>query len=400
MNKNKEDSMDLEQIIKRLEWLDDERRKDRILIATLEERVNRAEAQVPPVEQQMKELESEVARLSSALARFDPIDAAIAQIRVDYNRAIEAIEKQRADHDREVEKVRRADMESLTKSISDVRKGLEPIPELKVKLQARVEEEYRLGRLIEEVDHKLTESNRGDEEYKRALKLMDDGRRQDSKRLTDIQSEVSAFRKRLDEQRGKVDLASDIVRKLELRLGEIQAAESERRQNQSNFIEKHNLLTVEKERVWKEWQTHFEDITRQAVNLDGQMQSLEATHRAVKRSQEAFDDITQRFERRVNEITEMQRLTEERFRQEWVTFKADDQKRWTNYTLTQEEQQRENNRQFEKMIERLVTLEDSTQEVRDMLQEVLQETHARLQVLRAAFNETAEEFERSFRHNR
>jgi predicted negative regulator of RcsB-dependent stress response len=96
----------------------------------------------------------------------------------------------------------------------------------------------------------------------------------------------------------------------------------------------------------------------------------------------------------------MQRLTEERFRQEWVTFKADDQKRWTNYTLTQEEQQRENTRQFEKMIERLVTLEDSTQEVRDMLQEVLQETHARLQVLRAAFNETAEEFERSFGHNR
>jgi flagellar motor component MotA len=130
------------------------------------------------------------------------------------------------------------------------------------------------------------------------------------------------------------------------------------------------------------------------------MQSLEATHRAVKRSQEAFDDITQRFERRVNEITEMQRLTEERFRQEWVTFKADDQKRWTNYTLTQEEQQRENTRQFEKMIERLVTLEDSTQEVRDMLQEVVQETHARLQVLRAAFNETAEEFERSFGHNR
>ena len=32
-------------------------------------------------------------------------------------------------------------------------------------------------------------------------------------------------------------------------------------------------------------------------------------------------------------------LTEERFRQEWVNFKADDQKRWTNYTLAQEEQQ-------------------------------------------------------------
>jgi chromosome segregation ATPase len=392
--------MDLEQIIKRLDWLDEERRKDKILIATLEERLNRAEAQVPPVAQQVKEVDSELTRLSSSLARFDPIDAAIAQIRVDYNRAIEAIEKQRADHDREVEKVRRADMESLTKSIAEVRKGFEPIPEMKVKIQARIEEEYRLGRLIEELDHKLTESNRGDEEYKRALKLLDEGRRQDSKRLTDIQSEVSAFRKRLDEQRGKVDLAADIVRKLELRLSEIQASESERRQNQANFIEKQNMLTVERERVWKEWQPRFEDITRQALNLDGQMQSLETTHRAVKRSQEAFDEITQRFERRVNEITEMQRLTEERFRQEWVTFKADDQKRWTNYTLTQEEQQRENTRQFEKVIERLVSLEDATQEVRDLLQEIIHDTQTRLQAMRSAFNDTVEEFERSFGHTR
>jgi DNA repair exonuclease SbcCD ATPase subunit len=392
--------MDLEQIIKRLDWLDEERRKDKILIATLEERINRAEAQVPPVAQQVKEVDSELTRLSSSLARFDSIDAAIAQIRVDYSRAIEAVEKQRLDHEREAEKMRRADMESLSKTIADVRKGLDPIPELKVKIQARVEEEYRLGRLIEEVDHKLTESNRGDEEYKRTLKLLDEGRRQDSKRLTDIQSEVSAFRKRLDEQRGKVDLAADIVRKLELRLSEIQASESERRQNQANFIEKQNMLTVERERVWKEWQPRFEDITRQAVNLDGQMQSLEATHRAVKRSQEAFDEITQRFERRVNEITEMQRLTEERFRQEWVTFKADDQKRWTNYTLTQEEQQRESTRQFEKLVERLVNLEDSTQEVSDLLQEIINDTQTRLQALRIAFNDTVEEFERSFGHTR
>jgi hypothetical protein len=392
--------MDLEQIIKRLDWLDEERRKDKTLIATLEERLNRAEAQVPPVEQQVKEIDSEVTRVASQLSRFDTVDAAIAQIRVDYSRAIEAIEKQRADHEREAEKVRRADLESLVKSIADVRKGLEPIPELRVKIQARVEEEYRLGRLIEEVDHKLLESTRSDEDYKRSLKLLDEGRRQDSKRLTDIQSEVSAFRKRLDEQRGKVDLAADIVRKLELRLGEIQASESERRQNQATFIEKQNLFHVERERVWKEWQARFDDVTRQAVNLDGQMQSLEATHRAVKRSQEAFEEITQRFERRVNEITEMQRLTEERFRQEWVTFKADDQKRWTNYTLTQEEQQRENSRLFEKQNERLVSLEDSVQELRDQLQEILQDTQTRLQVIRAAVNETVEEFERSFGHNR
>jgi hypothetical protein len=130
------------------------------------------------------------------------------------------------------------------------------------------------------------------------------------------------------------------------------------------------------------------------------MQALDATHRAVKRSQEAFEEITTRFERRVNEITEMQRLTEERFRQEWVTFKADDQKRWTNYILTQEELQRESARQFEKTAERLVNLEDSTHELHDLIAELIQDTHARLQLIRSAVIETVEEFERAFRNNR
>jgi hypothetical protein len=74
------------------------------------------------------------------------------------------------------------------------------------------------------------------------------------------------------------------------------------------------------------------------------MRSFRPLNRQTARfadAQEAFEEITQRFDRRINEITEMQRLTEDRFRQEWVSFKADDQKRWTNYSLVQEEQQRE-----------------------------------------------------------
>ncbi len=388
--------MDLEQITKRLEWLDEERRKDKNLIATLEERLNRLEGSIMPFSDQIKALESDIARVASQLTRFEQIDAALAQIRVDYHREVETIEKQRAEHEREAEKARRADVESLNKTISEVRKGLDPIPDLKKGLQSRTEEDYRLGRLIEELEAKVEEDSRSDEDYRRSLKLVDEGRRQDSKRLVDIQSEVAALRKRVDEQRGKVDLSVDAVRKVDLRLSEIQTAENERRQAQVVFIEKQNMLGVERERVWKEWQGKFEDIIRQSSNLEGQVQSLDATHRAVKRSQEAFEDITSRFERRVNEITEMQRLVEERFRQEWVTFKADDQKRWTNYTLAQEEQLRETSRQFEKLHERMVAIEDTGQEVHDTLYQIVEDSQNRLQSILGALTESMDEFERAF----
>lgn len=392
--------MDLEQIIKRLDWLDDERRKDKTTIATLEEKINTLAGSIPPLLQQIKEQSLDLARLSANMPRFDQLEAMIGQVRVETNRAVESSERQRVERDRDIEKQRRADMEALNIGIGDVRKGLEPIAELKRSLQARVEEDFRLGRLIEELEQKLVESTRGDEEYRRALKLLEDAQRQDTKRLTDLQGEVAASRKRLEEQRGKADVNADSLRKIEMRLAEYQAAEGERRQAQTAFIEKQNLLQVERDRVWKDWKVRFEVIEKSAQNLDAQLQTLDATHRAVKRAQDGFDEISQRFERRINEITEMQRLTEDRFRQEWVSFKADDQKRWTNYTLSQEETQREVGRQFEKLNERLVLLEDLTQEMNDLQHQFSEETQKRLQSMLSTARDWVEQYDKTFGQNR
>ncbi len=213
--------MEQEQIIKRLEWLDDERRKDKMTIAALEERLQAAEGGVPGLQQQIRELNADLSRVSSTLGRLDQIDAAIAQIRVDYGRTVEAVEKARADKERETEKLRRVEMEGINKSFTELRRGLEPIPDLKKSIQTRMEEEFRLGRMIEEVEQKLVEYHHSDEEYRRTLRLLEEGRRQDVKRITDLSGELSALRKRIEEQRGKVDVTSDGLRKFETRLSRI-----------------------------------------------------------------------------------------------------------------------------------------------------------------------------------
>lgn len=388
--------MDLDQLQKRLDWLDGERRKDKAIISTLEERLARVEETYPRLDESSKEMSSELVRLSTFMARFDQMDASIVQIRQDYTRSMEAIEKLRNDRDRELEKARMGDLEALNRAIGEVRKGLDPIPELRKAVQARVEEDFRLSRLIEEMEMSVVEARRSDEEYRRAQKLLEEGQRQEAKRVADLQGEVTAMRKRLDEQRGKVDLLNDSLRKYDARINELQVAESDRRQTQTAFIDKQNMAFVERERIWKDWQSRFEAIEQQASGLDVQLQTLESTHRAVKRAQEGFEDITQRFERRINEITEMQRLSEERFRQEWVSFRAEDQKRWTNYSLVQEEQQRDTGRQFEKLIERVTEFEDALADAQDMLKLASAETQKRLQGLLAIAHDWMEEYDRAF----
>ncbi len=387
--------MDMDQILKRVQWMDDERRKDKDTISVLENRILALEGSLNASRQETKELNSEVTRLGTIITRMDQFEANLLQQRVEAKRMLEELDKEIKKREEEAEKVRRLEVKSLDVSLFDLRKELEPIPRLEKSLLNRVEQETRLGRLIDEVKSKIETVRHSEEEYTRTYRLLEDGRRQDTKRINDLLGEVAALRKRVDDQRGQMELVNNSLRKLETRLSELVTVETERRDAQAAFLDKQTLLQVERDRIWKEWEARFQIVEKQATDVEEQLQKLEITHRDAKRSQQALEDLTQRVDRRINEITEVQRLAEDRFRQEWVTFKADDQKRWTNYTLTQEEHRNEINRLAEKQSERITQLEDSLQEEQDLFQQMDELTGKRLQSLLAMVHEWVTVYERS-----
>jgi chromosome segregation ATPase len=212
-----------------------------------------------------------------------------------------------------------------------------------------------------------------------------------------MQGEIASLRKRYDETRAKQDLVSDNMRKLEVRIKDLLDAESERRESQTAFIEKLNMGQVERDRAFKQWAERFEQMEKMTAGLEEEISGLENTHRSVKQSQTALDEMTQRFDRRVNEITEVQRLTEDRFRQEWTTFKSDDQKRWSNYIISQEEQHREMNKSIETLGEQITIIEDQLGSVKDNLQQLGQEDIKRLQSILATLRDSIDHYNNIFK---
>ncbi len=392
--------MDMEQILKRVDWIDDERRKDKNTLAVLDERSADLEENLQPLPRQIKDLEGEIAQLRTMLSRIDQFDETILQLRVEVKDSLDALSKEYKQRDEEAEKVRRVEMRALDKTIGELRKEIAPIQELQRGIRARVEEESRINRSVDEVRLRVDAVRRSDEEYLRSFRLLEDGRRQDTKRLTDMQGELSALRKQVDDQRGRVELASTTMRKFENRLNELSSVETERREAQAKFLEEQALSQVERDRVWQDWQNRFDTIEQQTAEVESNLQSLDVTHRDIKRSQQSLDELSQKVERRINELSEIQRLAEDRFRQEWVTFKADDQKRWTNYTLTQDEERGEMQRQFERLADRVTQIEDTMQEMHDLLQQVTEQSEKRLQSLLSVVHEWVSSHERTIGRNR
>ena len=73
--------MDFEQIVKRLQWLDEEHRKDKAAIIALEERIASFEGNIDTVKQQIKPYDKQIAGLLSTNARIDQFDTIVSRQR-------------------------------------------------------------------------------------------------------------------------------------------------------------------------------------------------------------------------------------------------------------------------------------------------------------------------------
>lgn len=390
--------MDIDQLQKRIQWVEEDRRKEKDLLSLLENKLITLEGSLAASQQHGKDLSGELTRLSAIITRMDQYDQALVKTRLESKQTIEDLDKSFKIRLDETEKLRRAETKVVDSSVFELQKQLEALPKLDKSLQARIDIELAIQRALDELRAKVEGVRIEEEEYIRTIRLLEDGRRQDAKRIVDLQGEVNALRKRVEDQRGQSELINTNLRKLETRLNELILVESERRDLMSNFMDKQAVTQVERDRIWKEWQSRFETIEKQAVDIETQLVNLDTTHREVKRTQTTLEELTQRVERRISEITEIQRLSEDRFRQEWVSFKGDDQKRWTNYTLTLEEQRNEAARQYEKLAEQSTHLEDELQEVKDLLQQSNELVEKRLQSILAMAHDWVTTYERTLGH--
>jgi len=392
--------MDFEQIVKRLQWLDEEHRKDKAAIIALEERIASFEGNIQTVKQQIKPLDNQIAKALNSNARIDQFEVLVTKQREDLRKMIDELDKKFQKREQEITTQHHKDIEPFHNEIAELRQELTQIPPLQRDIKARVAEEERLRQEIKTLKPPIDEAMRAIEDVARAQRPYEENRKQDIKRVADLQGELVSLRARIDDVRSRSDLSADTFKVLDSRINEVILSEGERRAAQHAFIEKQSVAQIDREHFYREWQEKYSEFQKQMKILDTQTAALEETLRAAKKAQETYHELNTKLERRISEVTEMQRLAEERLRQEWVTFKADDQKRWTGYTLSQDEGSKDVRRVIQKIEERIDPVYDSIQTIQDQLQQTTEATEQQLQDLMNVAHEWLSAYERIMGHGK
>jgi chromosome segregation ATPase len=387
--------MEFEDIAKRLEWLDDQQRKSKQDSSDQTGRLNSLETSLNALTQQVKALSGQINDLVPAAARMNQFDQMLTRSRADLGKMLDAAEKNSLRRDQEAAKLQNVQFEEMRKTMAQLSTLVSAEESTK---KDRAHEAQRLAMTVQDI---RTASDQALQHSKAAMesqKLFEESHRQDAKRLVDIQGELAAVRKRADEAREKTTLHSDALRGVENRINELLETETSRQERQAAFLQQQALAQVERDRSWKEWQEKYEVFRQQAETMEAQLAGVDESVRAAKRAQDGFDDLSLRLERRVAEVSEMQRLGEDRVRQEWVAFKSEEQKRWTGYSLAQDEAMRDLRKDLDNMDKRLTTLDDTAQVVQDQLHQTADTTEKQLQELMNIAHEWVSAYERIMGH--
>lgn len=391
--------MEFEQIIKRLEFLDKQQRDLKETLVTLKENLASFDSSVTAVSKQIKTLSTQVTNITPSIKRIDQFEHLITKQRTDLVKMIEDNDKARTKTEKESTKWMQNELTEVNKSFAQFKSTYNPA-EIKKQFKERTDETQRALNNILDMKSAVEDTKRANDDVRHILAANEEARKNDLKRIADVQGELTSLRKRIDENREKSTIQSDTIKNVETRITELLASELERKQAQKIFIEQQSVSQIDRERAWKDWQEKFNSFQKEAEALDAQIQKMDEALRGAKKAQDSYLELNTRLERRINEVTEMQRLTEERLRQEWISFKADDQKRWTGYSLSSEESFRDIRKEVSKYEERISGFNEIAQVLQDQIQQTTDVSEKQLQEMMNVVHEWMTSYQRIMGHGK
>ena len=354
--------MDLEKIVQRINNLESEIIALKKAVTTQTTKANNMEENTTSFLTNIRDQKKEIDRLNTSVNKLGYLDSTINQMKLDFNRKIEEMEKRITADTKMQDNLRQDEIKAIGMNVEKAKRELST--ELDQKLKINAEEMNRLIQRSKELENSVMEKIGSNVELQSSFNVFVQEFNQFKKISNTLSIDIENIKKRQDDYFQKQENILNDIRIHDGRMTEIIAADADRKQTFNNFVEQQTITERERERVWKEWRQQFDESIKKIYQLIPELQNQQLE---LNKSKDTFDEINQRFERRINEVTELYRLLDEKFRQEWATYKSDSEKKWSNISVVLEEKQDNLTNQLADIKERMLAVEDSTHDMQEML---------------------------------
>ena len=311
--------MELVETRQRLKWLDEERRKDRTLIATLQQQVQLQAQELAQQEAQTQQLQTTLAGMQTTLNRVTEFEQMISQFKAELIFRMEERDDTRRKEQTESERMRRIEYEALTDHLHRLAKELQALPRYDEELTARRAESQRLTEAFQRMTEQVSDLDKRVGAPMQPIAYLEEQRRADNRRILELETDTTELWKKLEGLSEKFPLLEERIQKQEPRIAE--AIQETKKYEKP--IEELRISDFQREQKVKQYLDQGEMVTQELERVRAQTQGFIDQQQQVKRYLTRLDPFQVRMEKRQNEIAEMQRLADERTRRQWEEWQEE-----------------------------------------------------------------------------
>ena len=222
---------------------------------------------------------------------------------------------------------------------------------------------YELGQRVDDLFRRL-------EDPDRRLAMLEEQRRQDNRGFAVTAAELPELQKQIDNGRSKQELLESLILRTEGQLRVFESAELERREQIQAFIDSQGLHSQQREQQIDAYSARFSDYDNSMERFTRRFETWAEVFREMRALVERFERSQDRLEQRFNELVEVQRISEERLRQDWERLSNEDQRRRKQFTVANDEVWRSHDREFERFVKAIDELRERFPPIEDALERI------------------------------
>jgi DNA repair exonuclease SbcCD ATPase subunit len=322
---------DLGELRKRVEWLDEERRKVTRKMAELEQRAVLYERELVTRDRRILDLEKQLSQVNNQLARIPVVDTQLSQFRDDIVKMIEQYDKRRIEADRELDRLRRVEHEATARELGEVRKELQSINRIEEDLPLRKAEEVRLAALIAVQQNTLTQLRSQVDGVERAQAFLEEKEKQDNRGIAEVQATLLEISKKWEPINNRIEILGQNLMKVQTASQATSEAQTLLRKSINDWTEQvqigeheRNQRLIGWQRAMDEHETSLERFTQDWVKFNNQYNESRTAIETIRNFQEHLEQLQR-------EANEMVRVESKRLESRWVQFTDEDQRKWKNF---------------------------------------------------------------------
>jgi len=363
MATNTTQTLELTQALQTIKWLDEERRRDKATIATLQEQVQGLDRQLAQQGAQIQETQTALAGAQSVLSQVTEFQRLVSNYRDEIVLQMDQREETRRKEQIESDRLRRMEYEALTSNLNRLEKELGILSRWEEDMIAFRAETRRLNEAFQRLDVSLADLSQRSDDRVQAVTYLEEQRRADNRRISDLEQDATELHKRIEIVNKKVPLLEDTLRKQTTRIDE--AVQETKKYEKP--IEELRISDFQREQKMKQYVDQGEHVSREMERIREQTQGFIEQQQLVKRALGKLEPFQARLEKRQNEVAEMQRVAEDRLKRQWEEWQDKQDKQQKKRDVITEERWREQGRTNDEHLKRLDALRSEADMHRDQL---------------------------------